>query len=527
MKKRKAITILLAAGLVLSAALAGCGGSPGGSGSTAPESRASESKEESASAESTGSAENTGATVSLELVVGDSVNLPDKENNFIEQQILEDIGVDVNMNILGGGGDYATALNARISGGDIPDMFRVPSTDALNQYIQNGIVLCLDDYADRLQPLIDWVGGEEAVLPNRVDGKLYRVPKRPQGTYDLILVRQDWLDKVGADTPSTIEEALEVAKKLTFEDPDGNGAQDTYGFSGWGLGGFDTILNAYGGSVGNNIYLKDGKLTSTILAPDMKEGLEMCKAFVDAGVVDPDIVANNEETIRDKMAQGKLGMLRFSWASVYKQALYEQVTAVDPSAEWVWMDPWAASAGDKSFLRYSTAVGTMGSWVVSAKVAENPEKLDAVIKLLNYVVSDKGLNLVCYGIEGRHYNIEDGKVVKTDLMSSECEYVWLYQIAMRDETEYLSIKFPEAEASIHAAMDTERLIIYNDAVIMPQDFHLEDMNKYIDENMTAFIFGTRPISEYDQFIEELNASFGFDEYMKAAEEQLRAQGYVK
>ena len=62
---------------------------------------------------------------------------------------------------------------------------------------------------------------------------------------------------------------------------------------------------------------------------------------------------------------------------------------------------------------------------------------------------------------------------------------------------------------------------------MPPDFHLEDMNKYIDENMTAFIFGTRPISEYDQFIEELNTSFGFDEYMKMAEEQLRAQGYMK
>ena len=182
MKKRKAVTVLLTVGLMASAVLVGCGDSPGAAGGTGQESKA-----ESASAESPGGAKSSGTAVSLELVVGDSVNLPDKENNFIEQQILEDIGVDVNMNILGGGGDYATALNARISGGDIPDMFRVPSTDALNQYIENGIVLCLDDYEEQLRPLIDWVGGEEAVLPNRVDGKLYRVPKRPQGTYDLIL----------------------------------------------------------------------------------------------------------------------------------------------------------------------------------------------------------------------------------------------------------------------------------------------------------------------------------------------------
>ena len=45
--------------------------------------------------------------------------------------------------------------------------------------------------------------------------------------------------------------------------------------------------------------------------------------------------------------------------------------------------------------------------------------------------------------------------------------------------------------------------------------------------MIAFIFGTRPISEYSQFLEELNTSFGFEDYMKSAEEQLREQGYIE
>ena len=112
-------------------------------------------------------------------------------------------------------------------------------------------------------------------------------------------------------------------------------------------------------------------------------------------------------------------------------------------------------------------------------------------------------------------------------MTTECEYIWLYQIASRNEMEYLSVKFPEAEGSIKAAMETDRIVTYTEAVIMPEDFHMEDMNKYIEENIIGFIFGTRPISEYDQFIEELNTSFGFGEYMKIAEEQLKEQGYME
>lgn len=469
-----------------------------------------------------------GDVVSLELVCGHGVALPEKEKNFVEQGIREAIGVDVTMNIVGAGADYATALNARISGGDVPDLFIAPSDETLKQYVQNGIVLSLNDYLDQLQPLVDWGGGEEALRPNYINGGMYRVPRKAKGSYSMPVVRKDWLDKVGAEIPTTMEEALEVAKKFTFEDPDGNGAQDTYGFSGNGLWAFNLILNSYGGSVYNNLVLdENGELTSTLLAPNMEAGLEMCKRFVDAGVVDPDIVANSGDALRDKMAQCKVGMAVTEWASVYKQALMEQLLAVDPDAEWVWYAPLDSGTGDRACFDTINAVGSKGEWCVSAAVAESPEKLEAVIKLLNYITSEEGEKLVSYGVEGRHYNVENGEIVKTDLMSTECDFLWVYQMAYRDDGVYLAVKFPEAAESIVFSENTERMTAYENAVIAPEGFHAEDMNKYITENMIAFIFGTRPISEYSQFLEELNTSFGFEDYMKSAEEQLREQGYIE
>lgn len=46
------------------------------------------------------------------------------------------------------------------------------------------------------------------------------------------------------------------------------------------------------------------------------------------------------------------------------------------------------------------------------------------------------------------------------------------------------------------------------------------------DNIIKFIYGQRPISKYDQFIEELNQSFDFARYLEAAEQQLKAQGYT-
>ncbi len=529
MKQKKVMAMLVGLAMLV---MAGCGNGNApavGTADTAPAAQESGVQESGGQQEEEATdAATQGDVVSLELVSADGVTLPDKADNFVEQGILDAIGVGVTLNIVGAGADYATALNARISGGDVPDLFQSPSDETLRQYVDNGIVMSLAGYLDQLQPFLDWVG-EDALQPNYMDGEIYVIPKKGRGSYALPVVRQDWLDKVGAQTPTTMEEMLEVAKKLTFEDPDGNGAQDTYGFTGNGLGSFNLILNPYGGSIWNQLILEDGKLTSTLLAPHMQEGLEMCRKFVDAGVVDPDIVANTEDAVRDKMAQCKAGMAAFNWAGMYKQAFIEQLTAVDANADWVWFDVPDAGTGITPSFDTVSAVASKGRWCVSAEVAENPAKLDAVIKLLNFIVSEEGERLVSYGVEGRHYNIEDGQIVKTDLMSSECDFLWTYQIAHRDEETYLGVKFPEAADSIAfaAKLDEDRMVTYEGAVVAPEGFHAEDMGTYINENMIAFIFGTRPISEYDQFLEELRTTFEFDRYMESAEEQLREQGYME
>lgn len=54
-----------------------------------------------------------------------------------------------------------------------------------------------------------------------------------------MIIRQDWLDNLGLEAPTTIDEFEEVIRAFTEDDPDGNGEKDTYGFTYEG----DTIYN--------------------------------------------------------------------------------------------------------------------------------------------------------------------------------------------------------------------------------------------------------------------------------------------
>ena len=57
-----------------------------------------------------------------------------------------------------------------------------------------------------------------------------------------LLVRKDWLDKLGLAAPTTLDELYDVLYAFTYNDPDGNGKNDTYG-----LGAFIEINNHEGG----------------------------------------------------------------------------------------------------------------------------------------------------------------------------------------------------------------------------------------------------------------------------------------
>ena len=61
------------------------------------------------------------------------------------------------------------------------------------------------------------------------DGELYGLGKINASNFTRgVLIRQDWLDKLGLEIPQTLDELREVCRAFCEDDPDGNGENDTY-----------------------------------------------------------------------------------------------------------------------------------------------------------------------------------------------------------------------------------------------------------------------------------------------------------
>lgn len=59
---------------------------------------------------------------------------------------------------------------------------------------------------------------------------------RPTGSASWGVISNDeWLEKLGVDMPTTPEEAYEYGKLVATQDPDGNGKNDTFLYSPYGL----------------------------------------------------------------------------------------------------------------------------------------------------------------------------------------------------------------------------------------------------------------------------------------------------
>ena len=447
----------------------------------------------------------------------------DLADDFVYQKILEDTGISMKLVLVD---DYYTAINARMAGGNTPDMIRT-DVDHMITWARMETIKDLTPYLDNeLANYKAWLGSTE-MAACYVDGKLFALPQLYDGSKHqyCVTVRQDWLDALGLQMPTTLQEYYDVAYAFTYNDPDQNGLDDTIGITAAkGMVAFNSIMGCFDTVLSNQIIIRDGKVTNTLLQPGMVEGLQWCKKFVDDKLIDPDCVTT---TGTDKFKAGTVGMHACSWPGIWKTYGQEQIHAINPNAVTSFFTTLKSEVGAEDVMFTDDLNTTNNVLAVSADISD--EKLEAMFKLIDYLVSDEGSKLVFYGLENVHWKYdENGNIVMTE-NATAANYISTYQLFSRKEAEYLGVKFPEAKEVFEATMSAGRIQVYNSLVREPEEMYLSDMEAYVKQEMLNFIYGDRELSqeEYDKFIQELRDLYDFDAYMEAATEQLTAYGFVE
>ncbi|PAZ15579.1 ABC transporter substrate-binding protein [Streptomyces sp. SA15] len=119
--------------------------------------------------------------------------------------------------------NFDQQLQSRASIKDLPDVM-INDTALMGSYQSQGL----------LKPIApDSIAGHDQITAKTwsstvgIDGKHYGIPYSRQAM--TLMIRKDWLKKLGLEAPTTWQEMLDVAKAFATEDPDGDGKADTYG----------------------------------------------------------------------------------------------------------------------------------------------------------------------------------------------------------------------------------------------------------------------------------------------------------
>lgn len=158
-----------------------------------------------------------------------------EENDYIDY-LREEKNLDLTLAWSALEDDYSNKLSLNIAAGNLPDFFEVSDYDTFRQLVDNGIAADVTEaYNNKASELLkeynESSGGRynDAVT---IDGKLYGISSGNMGYQQQILwLRADWLTNLGLEAPQTMEELEEVLRAFTEDDPDGNGADDTFGLT--------------------------------------------------------------------------------------------------------------------------------------------------------------------------------------------------------------------------------------------------------------------------------------------------------
>lgn len=294
------------------------------------------------------------------------------------------LGVDVQYEWTAPSAQYNEKMNAQIAANDLPDFMVVNSTQ-LKQLVDYGMAYDLtdlfaeraSDFTNQMMELDNYVSLSQATF----DGKLYALPN-VAGNRDhanFWWIRKDWLDNLGMEIPTTLDELVEVMYAFAQKDPDGNGENDTYGMAltkdiiGGNLG-VAALAEGMGAYLDGWLETDEGKVYGSI-QPEVKPMLELLAKLYADGVIDREFIVKDGSKVNEEILAGKFGL--FSGQHYHAFFPLAEAKNVDPDADWIAI----SIVSDDGSKPKTMLNGSAGEFVVVNADCEHPEK---VIDLYNY-----------------------------------------------------------------------------------------------------------------------------------------------
>ncbi|HZG87785.1 extracellular solute-binding protein [Paenibacillus sp.] len=400
---KKSLAILLAAGMTT---LAACSGNSGTGSEPAP----------STGGDTTQSTDNKGAEAPAKqdplkisfMVPGfdpENLGYPD-DNSVVIKAIEEYTNTDLSMQFVPNS-TYGDKMNITLASGELPTLMVIdPKNPSFINAARNGAFWEIGPYLKDYKNLSQ---ANPVVLNNTsVDGKIYGIYReRTLGRMGMTL-NADWMKKLGLEAPKTIDEFYNVLKAFSEQDPDGNGKDDTYGIVITKWHGPWDIMQVWFGAPNKWGEDANGKLVPTHMTPEYKEALKFFKKLYDEKLVNEDFAVMDSAVWNDPFINGEAGV--FVDVADNARRLDDKMQEKYGKRDEPYTAVFQAPVGPKGHRDMPTS-GYANVIAISKTSIKTEEQLKRVLTFLDQL-NDVEMQMVLeYGIEGRHYKMENGFVV--------------------------------------------------------------------------------------------------------------------
>lgn len=459
------------------------------------------------------------------------------ENNPWSRMIKKLFGVEFEIAWTWATEDEARSkYNLALASGDMPDYLE---TVPLTIFVQMVQADALEDITDAWDMYASdrWKNAfaEYGELPwtwSKIDGRIYGLPRVEDLAHNdtILWYRADWLDTLGLEPPTTLDDLHNVAMAVVEADIGKGAPGTTIGLMAnlqydhtW-YGSLDPIWGAFG--VIPDHWTKEGDgLMLDALRPETKDALALLNQWYNDGIFRKDFFTlETSDSIQD-IAAGTCGIhFTPSWG-----ANLDAVTN-DPETRWAFTN--VPTGADGSRARH-TENNFRESPFAFRKGAEN---IDKIFEIANWMIQlTEDYDRRFHGWEGHNYEWQDDDtIVDTPIgwsawaigpigtrgsgmadprhIGNQIKYIReeftkvppenrdaMMNLLLEDPT---GVQILGQEARLFI-LETAELGMLTEFQSLPTATMLErgaDLQKHLDENIISMIIGEKPLSAFDDMV---------------------------
>lgn len=249
-------------------------------------------------------------------IAGEKASLaPDYNEMELVQQWEEDTNIAIEWNMLAPE-VYLDKRNLLLASNDLPDAFLNSrfTDDELVRYGTDGTLIPLEGLIEQYAPNLQAIFEERPELKAAVtasDGHIYSLPSAEELGLAAVpffwSINKSWLDALGLDVPTTVDEYHDALVAFKTQDPNGNGKADEIPLSfinNWWCADIGDLFAALGGIADNADHriVRDGEVIYTGADERYRDAIATLHEWYEEGLIDPESFTQDDKAY---LAKGK------------------------------------------------------------------------------------------------------------------------------------------------------------------------------------------------------------------------------